>query len=286
MTTEVTGKFHPLANTFPLLEGDAFAELIDDIRANGLNDPVIIYEGQILDGRNRWRACQFLGIPHREKQYKGEDAAAFVWSSNAVRRQLTPAQRAMAATKIANVKNGGDRKTDQSAARQSDARTISDAAEMAKVGKRSILRANKVIKNAVPGVVAAVESGELALSPAERLSEKPKAEQEEIMRTTPVKDIPGKVPGRRVPPVPAVFVEPVHDPDDDHIKDRMARQMTMPETVFLRKIWRDWQGQPDVVRELDHDALYDFTDRLRKTHYDLIKLINFIEETMSPDSGA
>ena len=52
--------FHPLANVFPLLAGEEFDALVADIQASGLREAIWLYEGQILDGRNRYRACQAL----------------------------------------------------------------------------------------------------------------------------------------------------------------------------------------------------------------------------------
>ncbi len=54
--------FHPLANLFPLIEGLAFNELVADIAANGLREPIVLHQGMILDGRNRWRALEVLGV--------------------------------------------------------------------------------------------------------------------------------------------------------------------------------------------------------------------------------
>ena len=55
--------FHPLADLFPLLEGDDFAELVADVQAHGVREPVWLYQGQILDGRNRVRAAEAAGVP-------------------------------------------------------------------------------------------------------------------------------------------------------------------------------------------------------------------------------
>src|SRR6476620_1526288 len=53
--------FHPLANLFPLMEGREFEELVADIKANGLHGCTVVLDDQILDGRNRYRACIAAG---------------------------------------------------------------------------------------------------------------------------------------------------------------------------------------------------------------------------------
>ncbi|HAM39799.1 MAG TPA: hypothetical protein DCP69_00290 [Candidatus Omnitrophica bacterium] len=85
---------HPLADAFPLLEGDELQALTDDIRRNGLRSPVITYEGRILDGRNRYLACITAGVEPRLEAYQGDDATGFVVSMNLARRHLTVSQRA------------------------------------------------------------------------------------------------------------------------------------------------------------------------------------------------
>jgi ParB-like chromosome segregation protein Spo0J len=54
--------FHPLAEVFPLIEGDDFDELVRDIREHGLREPIVLLGKQILDGRNRYRACVAAGL--------------------------------------------------------------------------------------------------------------------------------------------------------------------------------------------------------------------------------
>jgi ParB-like chromosome segregation protein Spo0J len=113
MSSELT--FHPFANIFPLLEGAEFDALVADIKANGLYDPVVMYDGKVLDGRNRWRACQVLEISPNTVPYEGADPLAFVIAKNLKRRHLDESQRAMVAAKLATLSHGGDRKSDQAA---------------------------------------------------------------------------------------------------------------------------------------------------------------------------
>lgn len=98
--------FHPAANLFPLLEGAEFDALRDDIATNGLLEPVWLHpDGSILDGRNRYRACQALGIEPRYRTWEGQGSPVdFVVSLNLHRRHLTPGQRAMLGADILPLK--------------------------------------------------------------------------------------------------------------------------------------------------------------------------------------
>jgi hypothetical protein len=87
--------FHPLAEMFPLLEGAEFEKFVGDIQRRGLHFPITIYDGKIIDGRNRARACQKAGVEPRYVQFEGnaEDIPRFILSANIHRRHLTPEQR-------------------------------------------------------------------------------------------------------------------------------------------------------------------------------------------------
>jgi ParB-like chromosome segregation protein Spo0J len=88
-----TLKFHPLADKFPPMEGGEFEELVADIKANGLNEPIVMHDDMILDGRNRYRACIEAGVELAYSPFTGSDPAAFVISANIRRRHLTAEQK-------------------------------------------------------------------------------------------------------------------------------------------------------------------------------------------------
>jgi len=96
--TKNTYLFHELSSYLPLLEGEDFDALVEDIKQFGQIEPAILYDGKILDGRNRYRACKKLGIELKVREWKPSEATGitplqFVISENIVRRHLNEAQR-------------------------------------------------------------------------------------------------------------------------------------------------------------------------------------------------
>lgn len=85
-------KAHPAADSFPMMNDARYAELRDDILENGLRQPITLYDGQVLDGRNRMKACAELGVKPTFRDYEG-DPWAYVWSLNGLRRDLVEEQR-------------------------------------------------------------------------------------------------------------------------------------------------------------------------------------------------
>lgn len=86
---------HPFADEFPYLSDDETLELAQDIEAHGLLHPVVLFENEILDGRNRLRALaktNLVSVPVEE--YLGDDPIGYIVSLNLARRHLTTGQRA------------------------------------------------------------------------------------------------------------------------------------------------------------------------------------------------
>jgi hypothetical protein len=89
---------HPVAALFPMMTENELADLADDIKANGLNFPIVLdTEGKtLIDGRNRLKACEIASVEPKFDHLNGQDPAGYIISANISRRHLTVGQIAMA----------------------------------------------------------------------------------------------------------------------------------------------------------------------------------------------
>jgi N6-adenosine-specific RNA methylase IME4 len=163
---------HPLADIFPLIEGEEFHALVASIRLCGQRDPIMLYGALVLDGRNRQRACIAAGVTPRYEDFTGADPLAFVIDKNLRRRHLDESQRAFCAAKLANLDHGGARKSeDEQAANlplETEIPTVSqaDAARLMNVSERSVRSAKAVQERGTPELQDAVQRGVLPVSVA------------------------------------------------------------------------------------------------------------------------
>lgn len=191
MTREM--KIHPAAKLFPMIEGEEFKAFVKSIKENGLDQPIITLDGAILDGRNRYRACQEAKVRPRydrrtSKQVK--DPYGLVVTLNLDRRHLTASQRAMIAadlkTAYANEGKGRQRaaggsktrkgksacgkiatsasKPSKNGKRQPPARE--KAGQQLKVSPRTVDAATVVKDHGSKKLIAMVKAGEIAVGRA------------------------------------------------------------------------------------------------------------------------
>lgn len=151
---------HPLADIFPMMSGVEYENLKTSIQNNGLNHAIVMYDDQILDGRNRYQACADLGIAYEWVEYEGDDPLAFVLDENLHRRHLNESQRAMVAARLANMAVGDNQHTQICVTSQSE------AAAMLNVSERSVSTAKKAQNELPAEVVAQIDSGEIPVSRA------------------------------------------------------------------------------------------------------------------------
>lgn len=182
----VTLDLHPLCSLFPRMAGAEFDALVADIKINGQREPIIIHDGMILDGGNRYRACIEAGVEPDVMKFGGGNLVSYVLSANLHRRHLLPGQHAAIVSSMQNWeeahppyrKEGGQ---------TSPLSTVQDRATQAGVSTKTQKRADKVAK-ADPELAKQVAHGEISL---------PKA----------VEKITGKRPGAKPAPEPAPLAD-------------------------------------------------------------------------------
>lgn len=189
-------EFHPAAEIFPLIDGEDFNALVEDIRKQGLINEIWLHpDGSILDGRNRYRACLEAGIEPRFKTWDGEGFAAdFVWSLNDRRRHLDGNQRKLAAARYAvelerEAKDRQGTRTDltlaSNEAEVAFGKSAEHAAEKFNESRATVERAVKVVKEGSDELIKAVERGDVSVSAAADVATLPKEEQQEIVAAGP-----------------------------------------------------------------------------------------------------
>ena len=169
-------KYHSLADVFPLIEGAEFDALVADVAKQGLLEAIVTLDGDILDGRNRYRACVAAGVEPHFEVFEGADPVAFVVSKNVARRHLDESQRALAAAKIATLQKG--RPIENASI---EAFSQNDAAALLNVSRSGVQRAREVLNEGTPELVKAVEAGRVSVSAAADVATLPKVEQTEIV---------------------------------------------------------------------------------------------------------
>jgi ParB-like chromosome segregation protein Spo0J len=170
-------ELHPLCSIFPRIVGGDFESLKADIKDNGLNHPIVLFEGMILDGGNRYRVCAELGIEPKTIEYTGANPVAFVLSENLHRRHLTQIQQAAivaCAQDWSLAHSGGNvagnnqhRKKEDGVQVNSNLTTTAERAAMAGVGHMTQRRADTIAK-ASPELARKVAHGEVTVADAMR----------------------------------------------------------------------------------------------------------------------
>ena len=182
-------KYHEAANIFPLMDEDELRTLAEDIGLRGQLVPIEICDGMIIDGRNRWAACEFAGIEPITVEVNPKDPVAYVLSLNLHRRHLDETQRAMVGGRAKGVyekqakerlsTNGGH--SGRANCPQATGKSRDKAGEAAGVSGKSVDRAAKVLASGSKELIAACDRGEVAVSAAAKIAELPKARQNEII---------------------------------------------------------------------------------------------------------
>src|SRR5262245_10153457 len=151
---------HPLALLLPAMDDEPLAKMADDIKQVGQRDPIVLYEGKILDGVQRQAACEKANVipsyshwEHLPEWKRKAGPLAFIMSLNLHRRHLTTKQRSEIAAKIVPmlreqaIEQAKDKVANQTLSRKRAPKGSGDAvkkaADMMKVSPDSVRRQQK-----------------------------------------------------------------------------------------------------------------------------------------------
>ena len=157
---------HALSKAFPAMTEAEYTALLENIREHGQRHPIITYQGQILDGHHRARACAELGKEPYLKEYGGNDPVGYVLSSNLHRRHLSASQRAGAIVACNEWRNEGRAQLGNVAQLPP---TAAQMAETAQVSERTIKDAKTAHK---AGFEETVRDGKATVSELANIARK------------------------------------------------------------------------------------------------------------------
>lgn len=169
---------HPLSAAFPAMAPEDFQALKDSVANIGVQNPITLLDGMVLDGWHRYTAAIDLGMSCPEVDLDpSTDARDFVLAQNKARRHVTQAQLALATTAVYGWMPEGNPGFVQLDTECPVAKTTAELALIAGVHPNTIKQAKAVQKRAAPEVIEAVKRGDLGLPKAAAIAKLPQGQQ-------------------------------------------------------------------------------------------------------------
>lgn len=195
MIQECESLFHEVATMFPPMTEEEFQLLVADIRHHGLQEPLWRYQGKIIDGVHRYRACRLLGIEPTYHEWDGVGSLVhFVVSRNLHRRHMTSTQKAVVALEIEHQLgiearrnqslSGGDKRALLEIfpkALITPLHAAEEAAAATGTNHHYVTDAKKVVRKA-PELKEQMKRGELGIADAKILAELPENQRADVLQ--------------------------------------------------------------------------------------------------------
>ncbi len=280
---------HPSANIFPLMTGPEFQELCNSIRENGQREPIKRRDGQIIDGRNRFRACQLIGIEPLFETNEMDDQAVmeFIIDENLHRRHLDATQRAVVGVKFLEYERGlaaarklngqrsggrGRKKTIGENSAEVSGKATARAAKKVGVDEKYVREAAKLAED--PEALSAMQSGKKTLQQVkrEKVEEKRAAQRaadaKRIDEAPSLRDVVGNAT------FPTIVVDPPWDYSDEGAPgDVYGRGLPTYQTLSMeQRLELTTVGEVPILKLAANDShLYLWvTNRSKRKGYRLL----------------
>jgi hypothetical protein len=168
------------------LTASEYAALERSLLAEGCRDALVLWNGVLIDGHNRYAICTQHGIAFTTLENPSfesiEDVMLWIIDNHLARRSVSDFQRGVLAlrkkeivtTRIAQqtVSNPGS-----NSAQAHSAATREETAQLARLSNNTMVQIEKIQKAATPQLVQAVRSGTISINAAATVASLPEAEQ-------------------------------------------------------------------------------------------------------------
>lgn len=282
-------KQHPLSAAFPAMSAEDFQSLKDSIMNIGVQNPITMFEGMVIDGWHRYTADNELGMDCPVVELGDVDPRDFVLAQNKARRHVTQAQLAMATTTVYAWRPVGNPALSNSAP-GAELKTTKELAVSAGVSERTIEQAKAVQTKAAPEVVEAVKAGEIGLKKAAAIAKLPKEEQAAaIAKPAPKKPA-------QATPVPVTDSHELQEAaeainalaeENEQLRDRLAiasMEATAEEKAEAAQIIADLRHQIKAL-EAELDATRTSRDGFQRQNAELMVQIRLQQKQLKKLGG-
>lgn len=170
---------HPYADAWPLQVPHRLASMTDSIKTNGQRLPIVIHEGIVLDGRNRYIACLKARVEPWMRAFgsdpkDGDDISQFVADSRE-RANLDDGQVALSLRRM---------------------QVLNKQMRLPGVNDEDLELADKVNADGSPELIAAVDAGAVRLDVAAAIADLDEDEQREKVKALTEAEEPKPVRAR------------------------------------------------------------------------------------------
>lgn len=157
---------HALCAVFPDMDTEDYECLRENVATNGVLHAIVLLNGQILDGRHRYRAAMELHMECPCIEFAGQDPQQFVIAANAARRNLTASQRALAIVSVFKWRARGSNQHGGWSPGDHPPKSTAELAKITGLSKSTIKQAKLVEAADTPEVADEVRAGRLSLKQA------------------------------------------------------------------------------------------------------------------------
>ena len=277
---------------FDDIDGEPWVAFLESIKTSGVIEPIIVSAPDltIVSGHQRVRACKKLGIKQvavEERSYESEDEILKqlietnirqrgVGNTNAVKlgRCIKELER------IYGIKNGGDRKSEETKLPLKSQGELAEELDMSKVQ----LRKYKSLADLIPELQDAVQSGQITATTAMGFVKKlSPEEQKKLAESISGQDkVSGKEVEKYVAEIRRLSEENKRLHDDNKILSRRAEPTVIEKTVEVEVIPDDYEETKKQLQMYRGD-----NERLNRENKEkvaeLSKANELLRELQAPD---